>query len=88
MVNYINSKQGELRTMKKYFIFLMIAIILVVPAASGAAPLNQGQDYVVQADDWLSKLSDKFLVNRHILQDNFYNWYLRRGHLGFFLTTT
>jgi len=47
--------------MKKYFIFLMIAIILVVPAATGAAPLNQGQDYVVQADDWLSKLSDKFL---------------------------
>ena len=47
--------------MKKYFILLMIAIILVIPAVSSAAPLNQGQDYVVQADDWLSKLADKFL---------------------------
>ncbi len=47
--------------MKKYFILLMIALILVVPAASSAAPLYQGQDYTVQADDWLSKLADKFL---------------------------
>ncbi len=47
--------------MKKYLVLLLIAIILVVPATSGAAPLYQGEEYVVQADDWLSKLSDKFL---------------------------
>ncbi len=47
--------------MKKYLVLLMIAIILVVPVTSSAAPLAQGEDYTVQADDWLSKLSDKFL---------------------------
>lgn len=47
--------------MKRYIIFLMIAMMLAIPAVSGAAPLYQGQDYTVQADDWLSKLADKFL---------------------------
>lgn len=47
--------------MKKYVILLMVALLLAVPAATGAAPLLQGEDYTVQADDWLSKLSDKFL---------------------------
>ena len=47
--------------MKKYLILLLIALMLALPAATGAAPLLQGQDYTVQADDWLSKLSDKFL---------------------------
>jgi branched-chain amino acid transport system substrate-binding protein len=47
--------------MKKYLILLMVAVILAVPVASGAAPLYQGQDYTVQADDWLSKLAEKFL---------------------------
>lgn len=47
--------------MKKYLFLLMVAIMMVVPVASSAAPLYQGQDYVVQADDWLSKLAEKFL---------------------------
>jgi branched-chain amino acid transport system substrate-binding protein len=47
--------------MKKYLFFLMIAILLAVPAAAVAAPPAQGEDYTVQADDWLSKLADKFL---------------------------
>jgi ABC-type branched-subunit amino acid transport system substrate-binding protein len=47
--------------MKKYFVLLMVALMLIVPVASNAAPLYQGEDYTVQADDWLSKLSDKFL---------------------------
>lgn len=47
--------------MKKYLVLLLLAVILAVPAGSGAAPLYQGEDYVVQADDWLSKLSEKFL---------------------------
>jgi branched-chain amino acid transport system substrate-binding protein len=47
--------------MKKYLILLLLAVILAVPVSSAAAPLYQGEDYVVQADDWLSKLSDKFL---------------------------
>jgi branched-chain amino acid transport system substrate-binding protein len=46
---------------KKYLVLLMVAVILALPAASGAAPLYQGEDYTVQADDWLSKLSEKFL---------------------------
>jgi branched-chain amino acid transport system substrate-binding protein len=50
-----------MKTVKKYVLLLMIALMLAIPAASGAAPLYQGQDYTVQADDWLSKLSDKFL---------------------------
>ncbi len=47
--------------MKRYLILLMVAVILAVPAVSGAAPLAQGEDYTIQADDWLSKLSEKFL---------------------------
>lgn len=47
--------------MKKYFLLLFVVLMLVVPAATSAAPLYQGEDYVVQADDWLSKLADKFL---------------------------
>ena len=47
--------------MKKCFILIMVAFMLAVPMASAAAPLYQGEDYTVQADDWLSKLSDKFL---------------------------
>ena len=39
--------------MKKHLIFLMIALMVVVPVTSSAAPLAQGEDYVVQADDWL-----------------------------------
>lgn len=51
--------------MKKHLIkFLLIVAILaiVAPAAIAAPPVQDvGQDYVVVADDWLSKLSDKFL---------------------------
>ncbi|RME76513.1 MAG: ABC transporter substrate-binding protein [Chloroflexi bacterium] len=47
--------------MKKYLFWFAVVLMLVMPAVSGAAPLNQGQDYVVQADDWLSKLAEKFL---------------------------
>ncbi len=46
--------------MKKYFFLLLVVLMLAVPATSGAAPLMQGEDYTVQADDWLSKLADKF----------------------------
>ena len=49
--------------MRKHLFFLMVVLMLVVPVTTSAAPLWQqgGEDYVVQADDWLSKLSDKFL---------------------------
>ena len=50
-----------MKTRLEFIRVLLIALILVVPATSGAAPLLQGQDYTVQADDWLSKLADKFL---------------------------
>ncbi len=47
--------------MKKFILLFFVALMLAVPAVTGAAPLFQGEDYTVQADDWLSKLSDKFL---------------------------
>ena len=44
---------------------LIFAMLLVAVPATFAAPLAQdeGQDYVVVADDWLSKLADKYLGN-------------------------
>ncbi|MEM7344574.1 MAG: ABC transporter substrate-binding protein [Chloroflexota bacterium] len=48
--------------MKRLALFLLIALLIAIPAsATAAAPPAQGEDYVVQADDWLSKLADKFL---------------------------
>jgi branched-chain amino acid transport system substrate-binding protein len=43
--------------------FLVMAMLLVAVPVVAAAPPPQdgGQDYVVVADDWLSKLADKFL---------------------------
>jgi len=52
--------------MKRKTVLLIITSLLLLtalPFVVGAAPLPQeeeGQDYVVQADDWLSKLSEKF----------------------------
>ena len=50
--------------MKSYFYLMITALalsILLAGIASAAAPLPQagGQEYVVQADDWLSKLAEK-----------------------------
>ena len=44
-------------------LFLVMAMLLVaVPVVVAAPPPQEGgQDYVVVADDWLSKLADKFL---------------------------
>ncbi|MFQ5577761.1 MAG: ABC transporter substrate-binding protein [Anaerolineae bacterium] len=49
---------------KNLFILLVIIAVamLAVPTAVAAPPVQDGgQDYIVVADDWLSKLSDKFL---------------------------
>jgi branched-chain amino acid transport system substrate-binding protein len=49
---------------KKLLVLFMVIAMLsaMVPAVSAAPPpQDSGQDYVVVADDWLSKLSDKFL---------------------------
>ena len=48
---------------KPFFWVLLFALIFVTSGVVGAAPLPQdedGQEYVVQADDWLSKIADKF----------------------------
>ncbi|RME98191.1 MAG: extracellular solute-binding protein [Chloroflexi bacterium] len=54
----------ELLRMRKFLTVAVLLAILVaaVPASlvGAAAPLGQGEDYTVQADDWLSKLADKF----------------------------
>jgi len=44
-------------------LLLLIAVLMmIVPMAAAAPPAQDGgQDYVIVADDWLSKLSDKFL---------------------------
>ena len=44
-------------------LFLVMAMLLLAVPVVAAAPPPQdgGQDYVVVADDWLSKLADKFL---------------------------
>lgn len=47
--------------MKKCLMLLLVALMVVMPAAAIAAPPAQGEDYVVQADDWLSKIAEKFL---------------------------
>lgn len=48
-------------------ILLIISILLIIklaPVGLTAPPLQDGgQDYVVQVDDWLSKLADKFYGN-------------------------
>lgn len=52
------------RTMKRTITLFIISLLLasMLPVTAGAAPplQEEGQDYVVQADDWLSKLSEKF----------------------------
>jgi len=52
--------------MRKFLtITILFALLVVVLPASlvSAAPRAQGEDYTVQADDWLSKLADKFYAN-------------------------
>ena len=46
-------------------LFLIFTMLLVAVPVAFAAPAAQdeGQDYVVVADDWLSKLADKYLGN-------------------------
>ena len=46
--------------MKKYLsIAILFALLVVLPASLvSAAPAAQGEDYTVQADDWLSKLAE------------------------------
>ncbi len=49
--------------MKKLLLTTLLFALLAtaLPASLvGAAPQAQGEDYTVQADDWLSKLADKF----------------------------
>jgi peptide/nickel transport system substrate-binding protein len=44
-------------------VVVVVAVAVLVPAALAAPPAQEGQDYVVVADDWLSKLADKYLGN-------------------------
>lgn len=51
----------KMRT-KLLILSLLVAMLLAaVPAAAAPAQQDGGQDYVIVADDWLSKLADKFL---------------------------
>jgi glucose/mannose transport system substrate-binding protein len=58
----VTKYQGGFLTMKKFLsLAVLIALLLALVPTSlvTAAPLAQGEDYTVQADDWLSKLADK-----------------------------
>jgi peptide/nickel transport system substrate-binding protein len=50
---------------KKLLNLLLVVVMLavLVPTALAAPPAQEGQDYVIVADDWLSKLADKYLGN-------------------------
>lgn len=45
---------------KTIFVLVVLAIASILPGLATADPPTGGEDYVVQADDWLSKLADKF----------------------------
>ena len=52
--------------MSKKLLNLLLVIMMLavfVPTTLAAPPAQEGQDYVVVADDWLSKLADKYLGN-------------------------
>jgi peptide/nickel transport system substrate-binding protein len=58
--------EEELQMNKKLLNALLVIMMLavLVPTALAAPPAQEGgQDYVVVADDWLSKLADKYLGN-------------------------
>ena len=48
---------------KLFYVILVVAMLtsLMASAAYAAPPADEGQDYFIQKDDWLSKLSDRFL---------------------------
>jgi glucose/mannose transport system substrate-binding protein len=50
---------------KKLFnaIVILSLLLAVMPAVATAAPVAQGESYVIQKADWLSKLAEKYLGN-------------------------
>jgi hypothetical protein len=42
------------------FVLVLFAVVSLLPGLATADSPTSGEDYVVQADDWLSKLADKF----------------------------
>jgi peptide/nickel transport system substrate-binding protein len=59
------SKGGNLMSKKLLNLLLVVMMLAVfVPTTLAAPPAQEeGQDYVVVADDWLSKLAEKYLGN-------------------------
>ncbi|MDH4137391.1 MAG: hypothetical protein OEW09_11860, partial [Anaerolineae bacterium] len=51
----------KLTLVSSLLIITMLAVL--VPTTLAAPPAQGGQDYVVVADDWLSKLAEKYLGN-------------------------
>ena len=52
--------------MSKKLLNLLLVIVMLavlVPTTLAAPPAQEGQDYIVTAGDWLSKLADKYLGN-------------------------
>jgi len=52
--------------MNKKLLNLLLVIVMLavlVPTTLAAPPAQEGQEYIVVADDWISKLADKYLGN-------------------------
>jgi nucleoid-associated protein YgaU len=45
--------------MKRGIFLLILALLLATALVSAVTAQEDGQEYIVQADDWLSKLADK-----------------------------
>jgi hypothetical protein len=48
------------RTMSFLLVTLAMVVLLPIGVMAETPVAGEGQDYIVQADDWLSKLADKF----------------------------
>ena len=42
---------------------VLAIVVMILPAAAGAAPLSQGESYTVQKDDSLWLIAEKYLGN-------------------------
>jgi len=62
VISHIRRNQVSRRTV--FTIVAILVMTMLAPTALAAPPAQEeGQDYVVVADDWLSKLADKYLGN-------------------------
>jgi len=52
-----------MRSFRIVALFTLLVLVMTASLASAAPAAQEGQDYFIQKDDWLSKLADRFLGN-------------------------